>query len=289
MRFADLSPERRLGGALALALAAHGALFALLRPGAIEPMPFEPVMSFEVSLVERTSRASPAAPLGPASVPSPAAAPEPAVPADAVEPQPPPPRPVTPAKPELTTTAPAQRQAPATVATKPPAPKPEADKPATPTRPRAEAPPPRTAPPRALELMASGLDQVRSETAAAAPSRGRVKRADPGDTATLEGFYAADWVRKVERIGALNFPEQARRQNLTGALTLTVTIRADGSVVNIAVVRSSGVPALDQGAIRIVELGAPYAPFTPELRQRVDALTITRQWQFLQGAQLRGR
>ena len=56
----------------------------------------------------------------------------------------------------------------------------------------------------------------------AASSRGRSKRADPTDSSTLEGYYAAAWVAKVERIGALNFPEEARRRNLTGSLRLSV-------------------------------------------------------------------
>ena len=99
------------------------------------------------------------------------------------------------------------------------------------------------------------------------------------------GSSPAAWVAKVERIGALNFPEEARRRNLTGSLRLSVVIRADGTILETTVVRSSGQSALDEGARRIVELGAPYAPFPDELRRRYDTLVIVRDWQFRQGAQ----
>jgi protein TonB len=81
---------------------------------------------------------------------------------------------------------------------------------------------------------------------------------------TREHKYAAymeAWRRKVERIGNLNFPEEARKAGLTGELLLDVALNADGTVRDITVLRSSGSKVLDQAATRIVHLVAPYAPF----------------------------
>lgn len=92
--------------------------------------------------------------------------------------------------------------------------------------------------------------------------------------------YMDAWRAKVERIGNLNYPEQAKRRQITGNLLLDVSLNADGSVNVIAVRRSSGQKILDDAAIRIVELAAPFAPFPPEIREDIDVLHITRTWKF---------
>jgi len=84
----------------------------------------------------------------------------------------------------------------------------------------------------------------------------------------------------VERIGNLNYPEQARRQHIFGKLQLSVSIRADGSVESIEVSRSSGKPILDAAAMRIVRLAAPFSPLPPSITKDTDILTITRTWSF---------
>lgn len=92
--------------------------------------------------------------------------------------------------------------------------------------------------------------------------------------------YIEDWRIKVERIGNLNYPEQARRQKLYGKLQLSVSILKDGSVENIEVSKSSGQRILDAAAVRIVKLAAPYAPLPPNITKDTDILTITRTWTF---------
>src|SRR3546814_16495910 len=74
------------------------------------------------------------------------------------------------------------------------------------------------------------------------------------------------WVNRVERIGNLNYPEQARQRRLQGRLVLTVSVRRDGSVQAIEVVESSGIALLDQSALRIVRLAEPF-PTLPETRR----------------------
>lgn len=100
---------------------------------------------------------------------------------------------------------------------------------------------------------------------------------------TQEYKYAAymdAWRAKVEAIGNLNYPEEAKRRRLTGNLLLDVALNPDGTVNEISLRRSSGHKTLDDAAIRIVELAAPFAPFPPEVRADIDVLHITRTWKF---------
>ncbi len=101
--------------------------------------------------------------------------------------------------------------------------------------------------------------------------------------------YAEDWRAKIERVGNLNYPDEARRQKLYGTLVLTVAIRRDGSVDSIQVNRSSGFKLLDQAAIRIVELAAPFAAFPPDIARDTDILEITRTWSFTTADQFQGQ
>lgn len=98
--------------------------------------------------------------------------------------------------------------------------------------------------------------------------------------------YLSAWARKVERIGNLNYPQAAKEQHLYGSLILHVAVRSDGSVERIRVVRSSGYDLLDEAAIQIVELGAPYSPFPPDIAAETDVLDIVRTWQFMRGGVL---
>jgi protein TonB len=98
--------------------------------------------------------------------------------------------------------------------------------------------------------------------------------------------YLEAWRRKVEQVGNLNYPEEARRKHLYGNLILRVAVRADGSVEQIQVLRSSGFPVLDEAATKIVELSAPFAPFPPDIKADTDVLDITRTWQFQRNNQI---
>lgn len=100
--------------------------------------------------------------------------------------------------------------------------------------------------------------------------------------------YVEDWRRKIERVGTLNYPEAARGR-MYGSLLLSVVIRADGSIDKVEVQRSSGLATLDEAAVRIVELAAPFAPFPPDVRVDTDMIEITRTWTFTNANQLSTR
>ena len=93
--------------------------------------------------------------------------------------------------------------------------------------------------------------------------------------------YMEAWRSKVERVGNLNYPDEARRKKLSGHLILDVALNPDGSINEITVRKPSGYKILDDAAVRIVELAAPYAPFPDSFREDTDILHITRTWQFL--------
>lgn len=94
--------------------------------------------------------------------------------------------------------------------------------------------------------------------------------------------YEEEWRHKIERVGTLNYPSEARGK-LYGNLRLTVTIRPDGSVKSIELDRSSGLKILDAAAFKIVRMASPFAPFPPDIRKDTDLLVITRTWFFGRG------
>ena len=94
--------------------------------------------------------------------------------------------------------------------------------------------------------------------------------------------YEEEWRNKVERVGTLNYPAEARGK-LYGSLRLEVALRPDGNVESIRLERSSGLKVLDEAAFRIVRMAAPYGEFPADIRKDTDLLIITRTWFFGQG------
>ncbi|WP_394559805.1 TonB family protein [Aquipseudomonas alcaligenes] len=117
--------------------------------------------------------------------------------------------------------------------------------------------------------------------------RPRVNRQHSASTARdISAWYRDEWRKKIERIGNLNYPDEARRQRIYGNLRLAVTVKSDGTVVELLVLESSGHPVLDEAAKKIVRLSAPFAPFTGELAQKYDQVEIIRTWRFERGDRL---
>ena len=163
--------------------------------------------------------------------------------------------------------------------------------PALPVQPRPVDNAERTDSPTANELMQRTLDAMRLEAQIAKDMdtyQKRPKRRFVGARAEEYRFarYVEDWRLKVERIGNLNYPEAARQRKLYGSLLITVSIRADGSIENVEVNRSSGQRILDAAAVHIVEMAAPYATFPPDIRRDTDILHITRTWTFTRADEL---
>ena len=92
-------------------------------------------------------------------------------------------------------------------------------------------------------------------------------------------LYFEAWRQKVERIGALNYPEVAKLANL-GALRLTVSLNKEGNIEEVIINKTSGNKDLDEAAIKIVKLGEPYAAFSTKMQKEIDLVNITRTWKF---------
>ena len=98
-----------------------------------------------------------------------------------------------------------------------------------------------------------------------------------------DALYLDNWRRRIEAIGNINYPKEARREQIYGSLRLLVALLPNGEVKRIRVMKSSQHKVLDQAAIEIVELAAPFQPFPQAMRDEVDILEIIRTWHFHEG------
>lgn len=105
----------------------------------------------------------------------------------------------------------------------------------------------------------------------------------PDTRASRLAPYLAEWKRKVERVGTLNFPSAARRQGLSGSPVVEVEIAADGRLQSARVRRTSGYGALDQAALTILKLASPFNPFPPDIAADFSRLRFAYQWDFVAG------
>lgn len=273
------TPGDRLGVTLLLAAAVHGLLIFGLGFDLLPQPPEESTAGVEVVLVQAQSETPPeraeriaqvdqaAAGEGPedARPGSPVSGPEPGrgqAPRDLPERRP----------------QPQSREA-VKVLSSPGAERPEAI-------PEPREPMPEQETPDASALVERSLRMARLSPQITAQDRRRAPRADTlyldalSARSAVEAAYLEAWVRKVERVGNLNYPDEARRRRLTGSLVLSVLLDREGRVLEMELASGSGERVLDDAARRIVELAAPFAPFPPELRRAHDRIMITRTWVF---------
>jgi periplasmic protein TonB len=279
------TPGDRLGATLAFSLIVHGVLLFGIGFSADDPAPLVPTL--EVILTETRSETPPEQadflaqtsqvgggeserterPREPVSAPQPR--PQPGVAPVPIEASAPPPQPRS-AEPVLTARSPQPQQA---------------------TDPERPSPPQPQPVPSSRELIEQSLEMARlaaeiERQAEAYAKRPRRKFVSANTREYEFATYMRAWVARVERIGNLNYPDEARQRNLSGSLVMTVAVRRDGSVERIDIVQPSGHSLLDDAALRTVQLAAPFGPL-PETRERVDVLHITRTWQFLPGGTIR--
>ncbi len=95
--------------------------------------------------------------------------------------------------------------------------------------------------------------------------------------------YMRAWVAKVERVGNLNYPQEAERLGMRGSLIMTVSIARNGEVKSVLINSSSGKKLLDAAAVKAVQLSSPFAPL-PKTQDDIDILDITRTWLFNNGS-----
>jgi len=140
----------------------------------------------------------------------------------------------------------------------------------------------------ASELMQKSIEIQRLEAQIAKEYetyQQRPKRKFIGARTTESRFaiYVDNWRQKIERVGNLNYPEEARRRGIQGQLQLTIAIKSDGEVEEIQINRSSGHKVLDDAAKRIIRLASPFDRFPADIKRDTDILHITRTWVFGKG------
>ncbi len=117
--------------------------------------------------------------------------------------------------------------------------------------------------------------------------RPRVSRQNTAATKRdISAWYRDAWRKKVERVGNLNYREEARRKGIYGSLRVLVIIKSDGTLEKMTILESSGHPVLDKAALNIVRTSAPFAHFTGELETSYDQVEIIRTWRFERGDRL---
>ena len=137
-----------------------------------------------------------------------------------------------------------------------------------------------------LSTAIASLEAEISQVAQSHAKRPKIQRLNAASTMRDKGaWYKDEWRKKVERVGNLNYPAEARHKKIYGSLRLMVSIKRDGTLNEVLILQSSGQPILDQAALRIVRLAAPYSPFTGDLNE-FDRLEIIRTWRFDRGDQL---
>jgi len=138
----------------------------------------------------------------------------------------------------------------------------------------------------AAELISQSMDiaSLEAEIGRSVQAYAKLPRNKIVTARTKEYKYASymdSWRRKVERVGNLNFPAEARKRKLSGDLILDVVINSDGTIRKIDVLKSSKHKLLDDAAMRIVHMAAPFAPFTDDIKKETDVLHVIRTWKFM--------
>ena len=110
----------------------------------------------------------------------------------------------------------------------------------------------------------------------------RIKNISAKSPEYVYRLYFEAWQKKVERMGSMNYPEEAIITNSFSNLIMKVTIDSNGLINNIVIIKSSGNEELDIAASNIVRNGSPYAPFSEQMKKEVDQVNITRIWKFIE-------
>ncbi|MEC8357243.1 MAG: energy transducer TonB [Pseudomonadota bacterium] len=98
-----------------------------------------------------------------------------------------------------------------------------------------------------------------------------------------EASYLDSWRRHVEAVGNINYPIKARQQQVYGNVRMLISLNASGQISETRIIQSSGESLLDQAAVDIVNLAAPFEPFPEELKAEADILEIVRTFRFYEG------
>lgn len=134
------------------------------------------------------------------------------------------------------------------------------------------------------DLRSKSLQMARREVVD--PFAGQRVRALSSQTRdSVFGPYEEAYRQKVEQVGRVNYPPPVDGRPLYGTVRVTATIRQDGSLALIEIRQPSGSPNLDDAARRIIQMAAPFQPFTEAMRAETDLVSITRSFNFVRAGE----
>ncbi len=108
---------------------------------------------------------------------------------------------------------------------------------------------------------------------------------DGGERDVPLRLYIDSVRQKLERNAVLGDARFAVREVRIDPL-VSLSLRSDGSVDDVTIVRSSGRPDMDEAVRRFVRLNARYSAFPPNVAARFDVIEIRRIWTFAEGLKL---
>lgn len=98
--------------------------------------------------------------------------------------------------------------------------------------------------------------------------------------ASKDAEYLNRWNERVETVGNRHFPAEALQKRQFGELRLAVMLNPNGTIDSIEVLENSAFPVLNQAALQIVHLAAPFQAIPAEVLAGNDKLEIIRTWKF---------
>jgi protein TonB len=139
------------------------------------------------------------------------------------------------------------------------------------------------------DLASSALDIVRLEAQLARRTEEYNKRPKrKAITARVRevvyAMYYTQWREKIERTGDLNYPEAAKGKAYS--LMMTVSVKDDGSIEKVQIDRSSGMQVIDQAALNIVKMAAPFSRFPAQMSEKYQVFDIVATWTFTRSDKL---
>lgn len=101
----------------------------------------------------------------------------------------------------------------------------------------------------------------------------------PSTRSAAYALYYDRLRQKIEALGTKDFPQSAGTK-LYGDLVMSMTVAADGRLVQADVVRTSGNAMLDRQARAIVEAAQPFGRFTEAMLRQADQIVVISRFRF---------
>lgn len=95
--------------------------------------------------------------------------------------------------------------------------------------------------------------------------------------------YINDWIKQVKPLSDEDYLALLQEKPpflLSGTVTVSIILNADGTLQKLQVLTSSGHDTLDKLALRSIRRGMPYSPFPPEITKQYEILSFRAEFEF---------